>query len=198
MADPTRLLHALHFAAERHAHQRRKGAAALPYVNHCIEVALRLARAGVTDEATLLAAVLHDTVEDTATTPAELLERFGPEVAALVAEVTDDKSLAKAERKALQVAHAPSRSPGARAIKLADKTCNVRDVSRDPPGHWDHARRVAYLDWAERVVAGLRGAHPALEAEFDRVLAEGRARLAAADAGPAPAAGSDAMEGPAV
>lgn len=176
----TRLLAALAFAADRHRAQRRKGADGGPYVNHLIAVADLLARVGgVTDPVTLAAAVLHDTVEDTATTAADLASFFGPDVAGVVAEVTDDKSLPKAERKRLQVEHGPHLSERARLVKLADKVSNVGDVGAAPPLGWDHARRVAYFDWAEAVVAGLRGVNPALDAAFDEALAGGRARLAA-------------------
>ncbi len=182
-APTTALLDALAFAAERHRDQRRKGADQAPYVNHLIAVADLLARVGgITDPVVLQAAVLHDAVEDVGVTPAELTERFGPAVAAVVAEVTDDKSLPKAERKRLQVEHAPHRSDAARLVKLADKISNVGDVAAAPPPWWDDARRLAYLEWAAAVVAGLRGLNAALEAEFDRVLAGARARLAAGTA----------------
>ena len=167
-----RLLDALAFAAERHRDQRRKGAEASPYINHPIEVARVLAAEGcVTDADVLMAAILHDTIEDTATTADELRQRFGPIVAALVEEVTDDKALPSAERKALQIAHAGALSPGARLVKLADKICNVRDMGRSPPVGWPLERRRAYFDWAAAVVAGLRGTHAGLEAAFDAAMA---------------------------
>ena len=170
-----RLLAAAHFAAVAHRRQRRKGADQDPYINHPLEVADLLASVGgVTDETTLLAALLHDTVEDTDVTPADLVARFGQAVADAVAEVTDDKSLPKARRKALQVEHAPHLSAAAKQVKLADKICNVSSVTTAPPPDWPTARRVEYLDWAERVVAGLRGCNPALERLFDDRLVEGR------------------------
>ncbi len=132
---------------------------------------------GVTDAHLLQAAVLHDTVEDTETTLAELETRFGPVVRTLVAEVTDDKSLAKEERKRLQIEHAPTLSVGARQIKLADKICNVRDVVNRPPLDWSPERCADYLRWSEAVVKGCRGVNARLEQEFDDVLAEGRDRL---------------------
>ena len=172
------LFRALVFAAEQHRHQRRKGADAAPYINHPIRVAAVLAlEAGVTDEPTLLAAVLHDTIEDTNTTAEELEREFGARVAGLVLELTDDKSLPKEVRKQLQIDHAPAASAEAKRIKIADKICNVRDVAENPPRDWSVTRRREYLDWAEQVVAGCRGADPALAALFDRVLRDGRARL---------------------
>jgi guanosine-3',5'-bis(diphosphate) 3'-pyrophosphohydrolase len=134
---------------------------------------------GVTEVATLVAAVLHDTIEDTCTTGEELEELFGPEVRRLVEEVTDDKALPKSDRKRLQVEHASALSARAKMIKLADKIANARDVVRDPPADWPLSRRREYLDWTERVVAGCRGANQALEAYYDEVLSKGRAALSA-------------------
>lgn len=176
--DADVILGALSFAAEKHRDQRRKDAEASPYINHPIAVASVLATdAGITDQALLLAAVLHDTLEDTVTTFEELQQMFGAEVAGLVREVTDDKSLPKQERKRLQVEHARSASPGAKCLKIADKVCNVRDVTSTPPASWSLDRRRQYLDWAEAVVAGCRGVNSKLDALFDSTLAEGRRRL---------------------
>jgi guanosine-3',5'-bis(diphosphate) 3'-pyrophosphohydrolase len=172
------LLDAVHFAADRHRHQRRKDSAASPYINHCIEVAQVLAEAGVTDTGVLMAAVLHDTVEDTETTPAEIGAHFGDRVRGLVEEVTDDKSLSRDTRKRLQVENAPRASADARLVKLADKICNVRDIGGRPPAGWSCRRCLEYLDWAEAVVAGCRGLNPSLEAAFDAALAAGRETLA--------------------
>jgi GTP diphosphokinase / guanosine-3',5'-bis(diphosphate) 3'-diphosphatase len=171
---PSELLRALSFAADKHRSQQRKGVDPPPYINHPIAVAAVLSQSATdVDEVTLLAAALHDTVEDTETSPEELEREFGAEVAGLVAEVTDDKSLPKQVRKELQVEHAPKLSPRAKRLKLADKICNVRDMATAPP-NWTEERRRDYLDWAERVVAGLRGVDPKLEAVFDEALVEAR------------------------
>jgi guanosine-3',5'-bis(diphosphate) 3'-pyrophosphohydrolase len=163
-----RLLKALAFAAHKHRDQRRKDPDASPYINHPIALAdVLVNEGGVTDVEVLCAALLHDTVEDTATTPEELAGAFGERVARIVAEVTDDKTLPKAERKRLQVAHAGELSQEAKLVKLADKICNLRDVAERAPPSWDLARRREYFDWAKRVVDGLRGTHPQLEAAFD-------------------------------
>lgn len=172
------LLDALHFAADKHRFQRRKDPQASPYINHPIAAAELLARVGgVTDAVTLLAALLHDTVEDTETTPADLEERFGAEVRAVVAEVTDDKKLPKEERKRLQIEHAPHLSARAKLVKLADKICNVLDVTHHPPRDWTLKRRHEYLEWSAAVVAGCKGTNAELERHFAEVLAQGRARL---------------------
>ncbi len=166
------------FAARRHASQKRKGEAGEPYLNHLAEVALLLAEAGAPPEL-VAAGWLHDTVEDTGLSPADLSGAFGFEVSALVLEVTDDKSIPKAERKRLQEQNAPHKSPGARRIKLADKTSNLRALAASPPAGWPHSRKVDYVDWAERVVAGCRGVDPHLEARFDEAVAQARTAIAA-------------------
>jgi (p)ppGpp synthase/HD superfamily hydrolase len=156
------------FAAERHVGQRRKGAAQEPCTNHLAEVADLVARATAGSDAALVAsAVLHDTVEDTETVAEELRDGFGEDVAALVLEVSDDKSLPKAERKRRQVETAPRKSHCAKLIKLADKTSNLCAMRMSPPATWSRERRAAYLAWAREVAAGLRGASPWLEARFD-------------------------------
>jgi len=162
------VIEAAAFAADRHRGQRRKDAAASPYINHPLTVARILAvEAGVTDPVVLAAALLHDTVEDTQTTEGELRERFGDEVAAVVLEVTDDKDLDKVMRKRLQVEHAANLSSRAKLVKLADKTANLRDILHSPPSGWLLTRRQEYAKWAKDVVDGLRGDHPVVEQIFD-------------------------------
>jgi guanosine-3',5'-bis(diphosphate) 3'-pyrophosphohydrolase len=178
--DFGKILKALQFAARKHRDQRRKGSQHVPYINHPIDVTEILWRVGkVRDVVTLLGALLHDTIEDTATTPDEIREQFGEEVLSVVLEVTDDKSLPKAERKRLQVVSAPHKSPRARQIKLADKISNVTEIANDPPSEWSLERRREYLDWTQRVIDGLRGQNPELEAGYDQALAEARRRLEA-------------------
>ena len=172
------LLAALHFAADKHRDGRRKDPDASPYINHPIEVAETLARHGNAANTPLLqAAILHDTVEDTDATAEEIGARFGSVVRELVEAVSDDKGLPKAERKRLQIEHAPGLSRDAKQLKIADKICTVRDVTHSPPKGWEQARRARYLQWARQVVNGCKGVNPGLEAEFEAVLAEGEAAL---------------------
>jgi guanosine-3',5'-bis(diphosphate) 3'-pyrophosphohydrolase len=162
------LMRALEFAARKHKDQRRKDADASPYINHPITLASILVNEGhVTDLATICGALLHDTIEDTRTTREELEAAFGAEIAGIVVEVTDDKALEKPQRKQAQIDHAPHLSTRAKAVKLADKIANLRDVAACPPPDWPLARRQGYFDWARRVIDGLRGSHPVLEAAFD-------------------------------
>ena len=170
--DLALLLKALSFAAHKHRDQRRKDAEASPYINHPIALAQVLAAEGdVSDIEVLAAALLHDTIEDTDTTGEELEREFGSRIAGIVAEVTDDTALPKADRKRLQIEHAAQLSEGAKLVKLADKICNLRDVAERPPAKWDLQRRQEYFEWAKRVIDGLRGtpgeSMRSLEAAFD-------------------------------
>jgi guanosine-3',5'-bis(diphosphate) 3'-pyrophosphohydrolase len=168
MTDLALILKAASFAAEKHRMQRRKDADASPYINHPLALTSLLAHeGGITDTATLCAALLHDTIEDTETSAEELEREFGQEIRSLVEEVTDDKKLSKPERKRLQVEHAMRASYKARLVKLADKICNLRDIATAPPTKWELDRKREYFDWAKAVVDGLRGAHPKLEALFE-------------------------------
>jgi guanosine-3',5'-bis(diphosphate) 3'-pyrophosphohydrolase len=177
-SDLALVLRAASFSADRHRHQSRKGYDPPPYINHPLEVASILANVGgISDVTTLVAALLHDTIEDTSASAAELESDFGREVRLLVDEVTDDKSLPKAERKRLQIEHTPALSVAAKQIKLGDKICNTRDVVENPPSDWSLQRRREYLDWAAEVVAACRGANERLERHFDQAMSEGREAL---------------------
>jgi len=173
MSDNTGLvLKALSFAARKHRDQRRKDEEASPYINHPIALATLLwHEGGVTDPLVLAAALLHDTVEDTDTTPQELRAEFGDAIADVVLEVTDDTRLPKAERKRLQIEHAAGISHAAQLVKLADKICNLRDVAASPPRGWPLERQREYFDWAKQVVDRMRGTHAGLEALFDGAYA---------------------------
>jgi (p)ppGpp synthase/HD superfamily hydrolase len=142
----------------------------VPYINHLAEVAALVAKTrSESDPEIVAAAYLHDCVEDGHAAPDEIEELFGARVRCLVEELTDDMSLAEAERKLRQVEHVATLSAPARLIKLADKVSNVHEIADDPPADWPAGKRRAYVEWGIAVVdAGCRGLDPALEAEFDR------------------------------
>ncbi len=166
------LLKAIAFAAEKHRHQRRKDPQASPYINHPIDLANVLVQEGrVTDTTVLIAAILHDTLEDTQTTPDELAAAFGGEIRDIVIEVTDNKTLKKRKRKELQIKHGPHLTRKARLVKLADKICNLRDIAINPPARWPLKRQIEYFDWAKSVIDGMRGTHTRLEVLFDAAYA---------------------------
>ena len=163
-----RILAAARFAAEKHAHQKRKGQNQEPYINHLIEVAELIASSSAAvDPELIMAGLLHDTVEDTAVTLTELDHLFGPDVAGLVAEVTDDKSLPKEARKHLQVEHAHEKSERAQVLKLADKISNLRSILNSPPIGWSLERQRQYFEWAKQVVDRLTSPNPRLKQEFE-------------------------------
>ena len=176
--DPKNFIKAIAFAAHKHRGQRRKDRQQTPYINHPIALTSVLAlEAKITDETVLVAALLHDTVEDTSASFEELEGVFGSSITGIVRELSDDKSLPKSERKRLQIEHARHASTEAKCVKLADKICNVRDITHDPPADWPDERRQEYLDWAESVVAECRGVSSALEEIFDKAVSEGRSAL---------------------
>jgi (p)ppGpp synthase/HD superfamily hydrolase len=167
------VLKAARFAALRHAAQRRKGASAEPYINHLLEVAELVSTALEQPDTNLvIAALLHDTIEDVGVTREELANHFSPDVADLVAEVTDDKSLEKSERKRLQIAHAPNTSARAQTIKVADKISNLRSILYSPPADWSLQRRREYVAWAKQVVDGFTSSNPILKAEFEAIYSK--------------------------
>jgi GTP diphosphokinase / guanosine-3',5'-bis(diphosphate) 3'-diphosphatase len=182
MSDTALLLKALEFAAERHRTQFRKGLDKTPFINHPIQVANLLANeADETDPRLLTSAVLHDVIEDTVCSVTEkeelssrIAEMFGDEILLLTLEVTDDKTLDKTERKRLQVENASKKSVNAKKLKIADKIMNLRDITENPPADWQTERISEYLDWAENVVAGLRGVNKRLEDIFDASLVKAR------------------------
>jgi len=173
-----KLVEAASFAAQRHTGHQRKGNDKQPYINHPLEVANLIANVGQVDDVdVLIAAILHDTVEDVGVTKDDIVKQFGERVAGIVMEVTDDKTLPKEERKRLQVEHAPHLSPEAKLVKLGDKISNISDVTNNPPDGWDVQRRKQYIDWGEAVGKGLRGVNGALEKKFDETIASARKAL---------------------
>ncbi|PIE33296.1 phosphohydrolase [candidate division KSB3 bacterium] len=174
----SRLLKAISFAAYKHRDQRRKCEMAVPYINHLLAVAETLWERGkVRDIDTVLAGLLHDTLEDTTTSPQELEDLFGEKVRSIVEEVTDDKRLPKSERKRLQIERAGKASLAARHVKLADKICNLRDLIQAPPVGWSRQRLQDYTDWAKQVIDGLRGSNEELEHCFDELCRKATAHF---------------------
>jgi len=172
------ILRSMKFAATKHRDQRRKGKEASPYINHPIAVAEMLHTiGGVSDVPTLVAAILHDTIEDTDTTPDEIKREFGDEVLSIVLEVTDDKSLSKPEIIRIGLETTPNKSLAARQIKIADKISNIHDLTHTPPHKWSLERKWQYLNSSEELISRLRGTNAALERCCEEALAEGRRKL---------------------
>jgi len=169
---------AAELAAQRHSGQQRKRRRDEPYINHLAEVANLLSAATAGADAELIAAGwLHDTIEDTETTHEELAQRFGLRVADLVAEVTDDMSLSKRERRQRQISDAPGTSDGAKLVKIADKISNIRARTFPQATPEQHEELADYLAFAEQVVAGCRGGNAMLDGLFDEAVANARSTL---------------------
>ncbi|HTL80521.1 MAG TPA: HD domain-containing protein [Bacteroidia bacterium] len=167
------LIDSILFASECHSGQFRKDGHT-PYINHPLEVMhLLISEGGVEEQEILIAAMLHDVVEDTNVTAAEIQEKFGKRVAKIVLELTDDKTMTKEERKKEQLLSAKLLSSEARLIRLSDKICNVYDILYAPPGNWDMNRRRDYLHWAEAVIDKISGTNEALEKKFAELIKEG-------------------------
>lgn len=158
-----KLVRAIHFAAEKHANQRRKDAAKTPYINHPIHVMYLLSECGVTDIDTLCAAVLHDTIEDTKTTYKEIVENFDESVAVIVNECSDDKSLPKVTRKQLQIEHAETISNQAKLVKMADKYSNMSGLMDNPPANWSKDEINGYIAWSYAVCLKLYGVNEMMD-----------------------------------
>lgn len=167
------LLKAIRFASLKHNNHRRKDADESPYINHPIAVAETLWRIGnVRDMVTIIAGILHDTIEDTDTTPEELEKEFNHQICSVVEEVTDDKGLSKEDRKRLQIENAHGKSLPARHIKLADKICNIQDLAFSPPSNWSVNRQMEYIHWSRDVINEIRGTNANLEVYFDNLCSE--------------------------
>ena len=178
VTELSKIFVALIYAAQKHSRQKRKNKEGTPYINHLIDVTYLLVEVGKeTDTDIILAAILHDTIEDTSATYNELAGKFGISVANYVMEVTDDKSLPEEERKQKQVDDAPNLSPKVKILKLCDKISNITDVIHNPPVFWSLKRKMRYLDWSEKVVNQLRGSNVDLEKLFDQRISEGRRLL---------------------
>ncbi|XP_066996962.2 guanosine-3',5'-bis(diphosphate) 3'-pyrophosphohydrolase MESH1 [Anabrus simplex] len=169
----TSIIKCVNFAAIKHKTQTRKDQEKTPYINHPIGVAYILTEeAKVRDLDVILGAILHDTVEDTDTTFDEIESIFGPKVRRIVEEVTDDKTQSKEERKRLQIVHAPTSSPQAKLVKLADKLYNLRDLNRSTPVGWTNERVHNYFVWSKQVVDGLKGTNKEMENELYSLFKE--------------------------
>lgn len=182
-----RFVEALAYASEKHRFQVRKGRERTPFIHHPIQVTQLLSNyVAAADDNLLCAALLHDTLEDTDATAAELERRFGSQVCRIVQEVTDAKRLQRTEREQCQIDEAPTLSEAAKLVRLADKVMNVHDVGRFPPLSWSVRRRLEYIDWCEAVVYCLRGVNAELEARFAEECHCSRRRIAeeAADLNP--------------
>ncbi|MFM7021781.1 MAG: HD domain-containing protein [Flavobacteriales bacterium] len=179
MSDHNLIFRALNFAALKHASHKRKGSDALPYINHPIKVTSIIAQFVPEASSELIAAaVLHDVVEDSDATINDIKNMFGATIASIVNEVTDDKTLSKAECRKKQIENAPHLSYNAKLIRICDKIANVRDIcGEDIPDDWDYKTKIDYLNWAEEVVKAMGKFHDELEFTFKDEVRWGRLKI---------------------
>jgi (p)ppGpp synthase/HD superfamily hydrolase len=166
-----KLLRAINFAAIAHREQRRKDEKNTPYVNHPIEVMALLSAGGIADIDTLCAAVLHDTVEDVGITYEQLIAEFGENVANIVRECSDDKSLSKVTRKELQIVHSKDASVAAKLVKAADKLSNLSGLDTQPPAKWSKEEIEGYFAWSYAVWRNIRGQNSYIDGKLEQLFA---------------------------
>lgn len=160
---------ALWFAGQAHGEQRLPGSQ-LPYVVHLSAVAMEVVASAATAGAApeqppeepfdlqlaAICALLHDTVEDTQVTVAELDREFGAAVAQVVAALSKDAALPKAEQMADSLRRIAALPPPlvrtAAIVKLADRISNLQK----PPAHWSGEKRRAYQAEARLILSHLR------------------------------------------
>jgi hypothetical protein len=167
VSEVRRLTKALAFAAEAHRNHRRKGASQEPYINHLIEVLDLVASVEDRDVDVLIAALLHDVLEDTRTGYDELVATFGERVARIVQENSDDMTLPKPERRRVRLAGINKKSREARLVKFADIISNLRAIAVSPPAGWSNDRRLGYLNSCRNLVDAGRGSNAETEHIFD-------------------------------
>lgn len=167
-----KLISAINFSATAHRNQRRKDILKTPYINHPIEVMHILSNAGIEDVDVLCAAVLHDTIEDTYVNYSDLMNLFGENIANIVAECSDNKSLPKVERKKLQIIHGKTVSTACKLVKAADKLSNLSSLTINPPSHWSQEEIHGYFCWSYAVCQNLFGCNELLDEKLNRIFQE--------------------------
>ncbi len=167
--EMAKVVRAAYFAGEKHKDQRRSDKEETPYINHPLELASILVDEGMVDNVDVIcAALLHDTIEDTDTTAEELITVFGPTVAGIVLEVTNDMTQSSANRRIQEAAKIPKLSVHAKLVKLADKIANIRDISTMPPVGWTLEKKQAYFDFSLSIAEQAKDASPVLYDLFVR------------------------------
>lgn len=167
------VLEAVGFAAEGHNGQLRENPEKTPYIIHPIRVTEHLMTiANVHERDILVAALLHDTVEDTKITFADIQKSFGTTAEGYVRELTDNMSLPQEERMKLQIETAPKKSLAAAQIKLADKYDNLKSLQSNPPATWDQKKIDEYFLSAKKVTSSLPAANVPLKKAVDDVISQ--------------------------
>lgn len=163
------VVRAAYFAGEKHRLQRRSDIEQTPYINHPLELAHILTEEGdIYCMDTICASLLHDTLEDTETSPEELNKHFGEIITSIVIEVSNDMTLNSQQRREYELRKVASLSNKAKLVKIADKLANIRDVSTMPPAGWTREKKQNYFDFALEIVDQVKDASPRLHQIFLR------------------------------
>lgn len=171
------------FAEERHSGTFRKNKAHDPLIVHCKEVA-KLVECSGGNETEIAAGWLHDTIEDTPTTLAEIEELFGLEVKEIVDGLTDPPEftgLHTLERKTVQAERIRSKNASVKRVKIADQISNVRSFD-DPPIEWSEQKCRDYVEGARLVAKECHGVSDYLDSQFESAYREAIKSLASSDA----------------
>lgn len=170
--DSIKILNAVSFAAEKHKLQVRKNAQKTPYIIHPLGVACYVMEiGGVYEPEVIIGALLHDTLDDSLTSPTEIATSFGKKTAEYVMEMTGNKELSLKERKKQQIIQALHQSKGAAVIKLADKLHNLNTLMKDPPIGWKRDQIDQYFQWAQAVIENLPEINSPLKEAVHKTIA---------------------------
>jgi guanosine-3',5'-bis(diphosphate) 3'-pyrophosphohydrolase len=171
--DAEVVLDAVAFSAEKHKLQVKSNAKKTPYIIHPLEVADHVARiGGVYDKDVLIAALLHDVLDDTATTEKEISNLYGNNVASYVVEMTTTKGISLKEQKKEQIRSAFHQTPSVAIIKLSDKLSNLETLAKNPPSNWSRDRIDQYFQWAQSVIENLPESNLPLKKQVKQVIAD--------------------------
>jgi (p)ppGpp synthase/HD superfamily hydrolase len=163
---------AIRFAGKAHGKQKVPGTR-LPYVVHLSSVAMEIIIASAQSpkfdlEFAVQVALLHDTVEDTKTTPKQLKEKFGKKVADAVSALTKNSDLPKEERIPDSLKRIKTQQKEVWAVKLADRITNLQK----PPILWTRKKIAAYQQDARMILSELKGGNEYLEARLEKKIDE--------------------------
>jgi guanosine-3',5'-bis(diphosphate) 3'-pyrophosphohydrolase len=172
MEIQTRYQVAIRFATARHQAQNQTVPGTnLPYVVHLSNVAMEILLAGTHSAGfdtgfAVQVALLHDTLEDTATTPEELEEMFGSAVTEAVSALSKNKELPKGQQMEDSLERIKKLKPEVWAVKMADRITNLQP----PPAHWDRQKISNYHEEAILILAALRAGNDYLSGRLEKKI----------------------------
>ena len=167
------ILDASLFAAEKHQNQTKNNEKKTPYIIHPIEVADIVMRVGhVYKQDVLVAALLHDVIEDTGASFEDIAKRYGIVASSYVKEMTEKKELSLKERKKAQIIGAFHQTPDVAVIKFSDKLSNLNTLLKNPPSTWSRDKVDQYFLWAQSVIENLPESNQLLKKAVKQVITD--------------------------